>query len=199
MNCFENITSAVHEHPYELVCGVDEAGRGPLAGPVVAAAVILPRDIRIEGLRDSKKLSPQKREQLFSVILNSCTAWSVGLSECFEIDEINILQATLLAMSRAVIGLSVSPDYVLVDGNQMPKLPFPGECVIKGDDLVGCISAASIIAKVTRDEIMRRYDMQYPEYGFGRHKGYPTKEHRSAIEAHGICEIHRRSFLKGKI
>lgn len=180
-------------HP---VCGVDEAGRGPLAGPVCAAAVILPLGCEIEGLNDSKKLSEKKREALFPVIQEKAVAWGIGWASAQEIDEINILQATFLAMARAVAELSCQPAWVLVDGNRMPPLPVPGETVIKGDAQCASIAAASILAKVSRDRLLREWDQQYPAYGFGKHKGYGTKAHYEAIRKYGLLPIHRRSFLK---
>ncbi len=181
---------------FEKICGVDEAGRGPLAGPVYAAAVILPRGLVIEGLNDSKKLSEKKREQLYDKVIENAVAWSVGVATEQEIDEVNILQATYLAMRRAVESLSVKADYALIDGNRMPPLAIDGETVIKGDSLSMSIAAASIIAKVTRDRFMLELDGKYPEYLFAKHKGYGTALHYEMIEKHGISPVHRRSFLK---
>lgn len=181
---------------YVNICGVDEAGRGPLAGPVYAAAVILPQGIVIEGLNDSKKLSEKKRELLYDKVIESAVAWSVGVATEQEIDEVNILQATYLAMKRAVEGLSVKADFALIDGNRMPPLDIAGETVIKGDSLSMSIAAASIIAKVTRDRFMLELDEKYPEYLFAKHKGYGTALHYEMIEKHGISPVHRRSFLK---
>ncbi|CCX37888.1 ribonuclease HII [Clostridium sp. CAG:1013] len=178
------------------VCGVDEAGRGPLAGPVCAAAVILPMDLSIPGLNDSKKLTEKKREALFPVIQEQALAWSVGWATAEEIDEINILQATFLAMKRAVEGLSQQPGWALVDGNRMPPLSIPGETVVKGDAQCASIAAASILAKVSRDRLLREWDQLYPQYGFAKHKGYGTKAHYEAIQQFGLLPIHRRSFLK---
>lgn len=178
----------------EWIAGVDEAGRGPLAGPVVAAAVILDSQRPIEGLRDSKQLTDKRREALYTQIVAQAAAWSVGYAEVAEIDEINILQATLLAMRRAVDGLSIKPMRVLVDGNQAPKLACPVTTVIQGDATVEVISAASIIAKVTRDRLMLALAEQYPHYGFADHKGYGTAQHLAALKAHGVTPIHRRSF-----
>lgn len=177
-----------------LVAGVDEVGRGPLAGPVVTAAVILDPDYPIEGLMDSKKLSEARREKLAEIIKENCLAWSVGRAEVEEIDEINILQATMLAMQRAVAGLSPAPDHVLIDGNRCPDLPCTAEAIIKGDGLIAEISAASIIAKVTRDREMVELDDIYPGYGLAGHKGYPTKQHVDALLELGVTPIHRRSF-----
>ncbi|MCH5354036.1 MAG: ribonuclease HII [Acutalibacter sp.] len=181
---------------YPLVCGIDEAGRGPLAGPVYAAAVILPMDCEIEGLNDSKKVSEKKREQLFDVILEKAIAYGIGSASAEEIDEINILQATFLAMERAVAALQQPADWALVDGNRMPPLPIPGETVVKGDAQCASIAAASILAKVSRDRVLRELDQQYPQYGFAKHKGYGTKAHYEAIKQFGLLPEHRKTFLK---
>lgn len=181
---------------YSFVCGVDEAGRGPLAGPVYAAAVILPQGLIIDGLNDSKKLSEKKRELLYDKVIENAVAWSVGVATEQEIDEINILQATYLAMRRAVEGLGIKADYALIDGNRMPPLLIDGETVIKGDALSMSIAAASIIAKVSRDRFMLEIDEKYPEYQFSKHKGYGTALHYEMIEKYGISPVHRRSFLK---
>ena len=188
--------SAVRRRGFTQICGIDEAGRGPLAGPVFAAAVILPADARIEGLNDSKKLSEKKREQLFDVVKETAVSWSVAFATEREIDEINILQATFLAMRRACEGLTVPADYALVDGNRMPLLPVPAETIIKGDASSASIAAASILAKVSRDRLMRELDALYPEYQFAKHKGYGTKLHTDLLRQYGPCPIHRRSFLK---
>jgi len=177
-----------------LIAGVDEVGRGPLAGPVVAAAVILDPGRPIEGLADSKKLSEKKRDQLFEIIQQRALTWCIGRAEVEEIDDINILQASLLAMKRAVMGLSLPPVKVLVDGNKLPDLPYAMEAIIKGDQKEPAISAASILAKVTRDREMVVLDGQYPGYGLAGHKGYPTAAHCDAIASLGISPIHRRSF-----
>ncbi len=178
-----------------LVCGVDEVGRGPLAGPVVAAAVILDPIRPIAGLADSKKLSEKKREALYPQICDQALAWAVGRAEVAEIDELNILHASLLAMQRAVAALVVAPGHALVDGNKLPKqLPCTAEAIVGGDGCEPCISAASIIAKVVRDREMVELDARYPGYGLAIHKGYPTKKHLEALQALGISEIHRRSF-----
>ena len=182
-----------------LLCGVDEAGRGPLAGPVCAAAVILPSGVKIDGVNDSKKLSEARREALFDVITSSALAWAVAFSDEKEIDEINILNASMLAMKRAVEGLGVKPELVLCDGNRTPKLDVPARWVIKGDATSASVSAASILAKVSRDRLMYEYDAKYPEYGFGKHKGYGTKQHYEAIDSCGVLDIHRKTFLKGRI
>lgn len=181
---------------YKLICGTDEAGRGPLAGPVYAAAVILPDEAYIPGLNDSKKLSEKRREELFDVITKTALAYSIASSDEKRIDEINILNASLEAMNKAVKTLGAVPDFTLVDGNITRGLDFPCEAVVKGDSLSASIAAASILAKVSRDRYMRRMAELYPGYGFEKHKGYGTKAHREAILALGICPIHRRSFLK---
>lgn len=177
-----------------VIAGVDEVGIGPLAGEVVAAAVILPDDHQIEGITDSKKLSEKKRERLYDEITQTAIAWALGTCTVAEIDQMNILQAALLAMQRAVQGLSVRPDKVLVDGKHAPELGIPTRAIIGGDSLVTEISAASIIAKVTRDRSMVEYEQQYPGYGFAQHKGYGTKQHRHALEQLGASPIHRTSF-----
>lgn len=183
---------------YKVVCGIDEAGRGPLAGPVYAAAVILPIGLEIEGLNDSKKLSEKKREALFPVICEKAIAYSVGIATEKEIDEINILNATFLAMKRAVEGLKIKPDYALVDGNRYPKISddIKEEVVVKGDAKSMSIAAASIIAKVSRDRFMLEKTKEYPQYEFEKHKGYGTKLHYEKILEYGPSPIHRMSFLK---
>lgn len=182
---------------YKTICGIDEAGRGPLAGPVYAAAVILPLGLEIEGLNDSKKIGEKKREQLFDVICEKAVAYSIGVATEQEIDEINILNATFLAMHRAVEGLSVKPDYALIDGNQYPKIPFvTEETVVKGDAKVMSIAAASILAKVSRDRFMLEKAKEYPQYQFEKHKGYGTKLHYEMLTEFGASPIHRLSFLK---
>ena len=178
----------------EWVAGVDEVGRGPLAGPVVAAAVILDPNRPIEGLVDSKKISEKKRQRLAFEIREKALAWALGRAEVEEIDNINILQASLLAMKRAVTQLHLIPHRALIDGNRCPELACPAEAIIKGDATVEVISAASIIAKVARDQEMVELDRHYPGYGLARHKGYPTKMHITALEALGVSDIHRRSF-----
>lgn len=177
-----------------LICGVDEAGRGPLAGPVSAAAVILDDAHPIEGLADSKKLSERQRDALAPVIRERALAWAVAYAEVEEIDRLNILQATLLAMRRAVQALSVRPQRVLVDGLYCPQTGIPSEAIVQGDSKVAAISAASILAKTARDELMLRLHEQYPQYGFAGHKGYPTAAHLAALREHGVSEVHRRSF-----
>lgn len=181
---------------FKTVCGVDEAGRGPLAGPVYAAAVILPVGTEIACLNDSKKLSEKKREELFDTINDIAISVSVGTASEKEIDEINILNATFLAMKRAVEGLEISPDYAIIDGNRAPNLEIPTETVVKGDGKVMSVAAASIIAKVSRDRFMLKMAEQYPEYQFEKHKGYGTRLHYEMIEKYGVSPIHRRSFLK---
>lgn len=183
-------------HGYTAICGIDEAGRGPLAGPVFAAAVILPEGLVIEGLDDSKKLTEKKREALFDEITEQAVSFGIGFSTEQEIDELNILQATYLAMGRACEKLMPPADYALVDGNRMPPLPIPGETVIKGDSLSYSIAAASILAKVSRDRLMVEIDKLYPEYQFAKHKGYGTKLHRELLLEYGPSPVHRRSFLK---
>lgn len=181
---------------FDLICGVDEAGRGPLAGPVCAAAVILPRGLVIPGLNDSKKLTDKRRRELFDIIVAEAEAYGIAFASEQEIDEINILQATFLAMERAVSQLSVKPDLALVDGNRAPKLPLPVKTVVKGDSLSANIAAASILAKVTRDRLLEELDETYPAYGFSVHKGYGTKRHYEALRENGPCPVHRMTFLK---
>ena len=184
------------EQGYSSICGVDEAGRGPLAGPVCAAAVILkPNDI-IEGVNDSKKLSEKKREALYDVIKARAAAYSIAFASVEEIEELNILNATMLAMKRAVEGLSKAADYAIIDGNKTPDLSIPCSAIVKGDANSMSIAAASILAKVTRDRLMLEYDKEYPQYMFAKHKGYGTKVHTQAIREYGPCPIHRMSFLK---
>lgn len=181
---------------YSNICGVDEAGRGPLAGPVCAAAVILnPNDI-IEGVNDSKKLTEKKREALFDVIRERAVAYSVAWASVEEIEEMNILNATMLAMKRAVEGLNIPADYAIIDGNRTPELNVPCNYIVKGDAKSMSIAAASILAKVSRDRLMLEYAEQYPEYRFEKHKGYGTKVHTQALKEYGCCPIHRKSFLK---
>ena len=196
---FEYDSAVRAESGVTLLCGVDEAGRGPLAGPVCAAAVILPEGVRIPGVNDSKKISEPKREELFGVITETALAWAVAFSDEKEIDEINILNAAMLAMKRAVEALSVKPELALVDGNKLPPIDVPARYVIKGDATSASIAAASILAKVSRDRLMYEYDAKYPEYGFAQHKGYGTKQHYDAIERCGVLDVHRRTFLKGRV
>lgn len=180
--------------PYSCIAGVDEVGRGPLVGDVVTAAVILDPARPIAGLNDSKKLSEKKRDALFDIILEQALAVAIGRCSPQEIDELNILQATMVAMQRAVAALPIEPNYVLVDGNRIPDLRIPAQAIIKGDALVAEISAASIIAKVTRDREMCELDARYPQYGFAQHKGYPTAAHLAALQQYGVLPEYRRSF-----
>ena len=185
------------EKGYKFICGVDEAGRGPLAGPVCAAAVILPENCEIEGLNDSKKLSEKKREMLFDIICEKAISYSIAFGTIEEIEKFNILEATFIAMNRAIDGLSVNPDFALIDGNRVPKnIKIPCETVVKGDFKSASIAAASILAKVTRDHLMEEYHEKYPQYNFKKHKGYGTKEHTEMILKYGVSEVHRPSFLK---
>ena len=188
------IENRLYNKGYSNICGVDEAGRGPLCGPVVAAAVILSKNEKIEGVNDSKKLSEKKREQLFDVIKEKAIAVGVGISDVDIIEEVNILNATKLAMKEAISNLKVKPDYVLIDGNQGLDIDTNFETVISGDAKSESIAAASIIAKVTRDRMLIEYDKKYPEYGFAKHKGYGTKVHIEAIQKYGLTDIHRPSF-----
>ncbi len=181
---------------YKSVCGVDEAGRGPLAGPVCAAAVILPEGVIIDGVNDSKKLSEKKRESLFDVIREQALSYSIAYATVDEIEEINILNATMLAMRRAIDGLNVKADYAMIDGNKIPPIDIDAECIVKGDAKSMSIACASILAKVSRDRLLYKYAEEYPMYGFDKHKGYGTKVHREAILKYGPCPYHRKSFLK---
>ncbi len=185
-----------HEKGYKVVCGIDEAGRGPLAGPVFAAAVILPENYSHPVLNDSKKLSEKKRDAVYEDIIKDALCYSVGIATEEEIDEINILNATFLAMKRAVEGLSIKPDFAYIDGNQYPKTGVKEETIVKGDGKCISVAAASIIAKVSRDRFMLEIDKQYPEYQFSKHKGYGTKLHYEMIEKYGVSKVHRRTFLK---
>lgn len=190
------IERACREEVFQMICGVDEAGRGPLAGPVCAAAVILPQGIDIPGLTDSKKLSDKKRRELFPVIQQQAVAYGIGLADWKEIDEINILQATFLAMERAMNALGVKPDLALIDGNRSKDFGLPVKTIVKGDSLSASIAAASILAKVTRDDLMIQYAREYPGYGFEIHKGYGTQAHYAALRTLGPCPIHRSTFLR---
>lgn len=181
---------------YKSVCGVDEAGRGPLAGPVCATAVILPEGVIIDGVNDSKKLSEKKRESLFDVIREQALSYSIAYATVDEIEEINILNATMLAMRRAIDGLDIKADYAMIDGNKIPPLDIDAECIVKGDAKSMSIACASILAKVSRDRLLYKYAEEYPMYGFDKHKGYGTKVHREAILKYGPCPYHRKSFLK---
>ena len=191
-----NYEHACYDEGYDLVCGVDEAGRGPLAGPVCAAAVILPRDLQIEGLNDSKKLTDKRRRALFDVITAQAVSYGIAFASEQEIDEINILQATFLAMRRALDQLSVRPAIALIDGNRETDFGLPVRTIVKGDSLSANIAAASVLAKVTRDDFMLEQAQRYPQYGFDVHKGYGTRAHYEALRQYGPCPIHRRSFLK---
>ncbi len=190
---FDNI---YYEKGCTSLCGVDEAGRGPLAGPVFAAAVILSPDTVIEGLNDSKKLSEKKREVLFDEITAHAVSYCIAYATEAEIDEYNILQATFLAMQRAVKGLEVRPEYLLIDGNRRPGFEIEGECIVKGDGKSACIAAASVLAKVARDRFLCVLNERYPQYCFAQHKGYPTQLHYDMLRQHGVSPIHRKSFLK---
>lgn len=181
---------------YKFICGVDEAGRGPLAGPVCAAAVILPEGVVIDGVNDSKKLSEKKREALFEVICDSALAYSIVFADVAEIEEVNILRATMNAMKRAVESLDVKPDFAYIDGNTMPSLEIDAECLVKGDAKSMSVACASILAKVSRDRLMLKFAEEFPQYGFEKHKGYGTKLHTEALKEYGPCTIHRMSFLK---
>ncbi len=185
-----------HEKGYKVVCGIDEAGRGPLAGPVFAAAVILPENYSHPVLNDSKKLSEKKRDEVYDDIIKDAVSYSVGIATEKEIDEINILNATFLAMRRAVEGLGVKPDFAYIDGNQYPKTGVKEETIVKGDGKCISVAAASIIAKVSRDRFMLEIGEKYPEYQFNKHKGYGTKLHYEMIEKYGVSDVHRKSFLK---
>lgn len=191
-----NLWEIESEIPFELICGVDEAGRGPLAGPVCAAAVILPKGLVIPGLNDSKKLSDKRRRELFPIIQQEAVSFGIAFASREEIDEINILQATFLAMRRAMEQLNPQPEFALIDGNRETDFGVPCKTVIKGDSLSANIAAASVLAKVTRDNWMMEAAEKYPGYGFEIHKGYGTKAHYAALEKLGPCPIHRRSFLK---
>ena len=190
------IENSLYAEGYKAICGVDEAGRGPLAGPVCAAAVILPKGLELPGLNDSKKLTDKKRRELFPIIKEQAIAYGIGFASHEEIDQINILQATYLAMERAIAQLEAKADFALIDGNRAKDFGLPVRTVIKGDSLSASIAAASILAKVSRDDMMLELAEQYPEYGFDIHKGYGTKAHYEALRLHGHSPIHRMSFLK---
>lgn len=190
------IENSLYAEGYKMICGVDEAGRGPLAGPVCAAAVILPKGLELPGLNDSKKLTDKKRRELFPIIKEQAIAYGIGLASHEEIDEINILQATYLAMERAMQQLEGKADFALIDGNRAKDFGLPVRTVVKGDSLSASIAAASILAKVTRDDIMLEMAEKYPEYGFDVHKGYGTKAHYEALRVHGHSPIHRMTFLR---
>lgn len=190
------IENEIYNSGINVICGVDEAGRGPLAGPVCAAAVILPRGIEIPGLNDSKKLSEKKRDELYDVIIDKALAYGIAFAEVEEIEEYNILNATFMAMNRAIEKLSVTPELALIDGNRNSAIKMPSRCVVKGDSKCADIAAASILAKVTRDRYMYEMAEKYPQYQFDKHKGYGTKLHYEAIREFGPSPIHRMSFLK---
>ena len=197
MNMLEyTIENELAEKGYAVVCGVDEAGRGPLCGPVCAAACILPDGLFIEGLNDSKKLTEKKREKLFYVITKEAVAYSIATASVEEINELNILEATLLAMRRAIEGLNVKPDFALIDGNISRDFPLPAMAVIGGDAKSPSIAAASILAKVTRDRLCYELDREYPQYGIAKHKGYGTKQHMDALREFGPAPIHRKQFIR---
>lgn len=183
---------------HHFVAGVDEVGRGPLAGPVIAAAVILDKDNKIRGLKDSKAIPEKKRYELAEEIRDKSVAWAIGRAEVAEIDRLNILHASLVAMRRAINALTITPEYILVDGNRCPEVSCSVEAIVKGDQLIPVISAASIIAKVARDNEMLEMENRFPGYGFARHKGYPTRQHIAALDELGPCRIHRRSFAPVK-
>ena len=200
LNEMKKIENELYDTGLEYICGIDEAGRGPLAGPVVVAAVIMPKDSMIEGVNDSKKISEKKREALYDIITNEAISYSVGIIDQKEIDRINILNATKEGLTTAIKGLEVKPDRILVDALQgIDTCGVPYTSIIKGDAKCYSIAAASIIAKVTRDRIMRQWDELYPMYGFEKHKGYGTKMHIDAIKEYGICPLHRHSFIKNII
>lgn len=190
------LENEIYDSGVERICGVDEAGRGPLAGPVCAAAVILPRGLEIEGLNDSKKLSEKKRDKLFDAICAEAVSYGIAFASVEEIEEVNILNAAMLAMNRAIEKLSVKPTLALIDGNRDSAINMPSRCVVKGDAKCADIAAASILAKVTRDRYMLEIAGKYPEYHFEKHKGYGTKLHYEALREYGPCEIHRPSFLR---
>ena len=190
------IENGFYDQGIEIICGVDEAGRGPLAGPVCAAAVILPRNLELPGLTDSKKLTDKKRRELYPVIKEQALAYGIGFASEEEIDEINILQATFLAMQWALDQLQIKPDLALIDGNRQKDFGVPAKTVVKGDSLSLNIAAASVLAKVTRDDLMMELAEKYPQYGFDVHKGYGTKAHYAALREYGACAVHRKTFLK---
>ena len=190
------LENGIYASGVNILCGVDEAGRGPLAGPVCAAAVILPRGLEIPGLNDSKKHSEKKREALYDVIISSAMAYGIAFADVEEIERLNILHATFLAMNRAIAKLSVRPELALIDGNRNSDIEVPSRCIVKGDSRCADIAAASILAKVTRDRYMIKMAEQYPQYGFEQHKGYGTKQHYAALREYGATPIHRMSFLR---
>lgn len=196
MNELWLLENEIYDSGVETLCGVDEAGRGPLAGPVCAAAVILPRGIEIPGLDDSKKLSEKKREALYDVICREAVSYSISFATVEEIESLNILGATFLAMNRAISGFSLTPELALIDGNRNSGIEMPSRCIVKGDSKCADIAAASILAKVTRDRYMLELDKQYPQYRFSKHKGYGTKLHYQMLREYGASEVHRKSFLR---
>ena len=193
---FWAIETEYFDKGFHTICGVDEAGRGPLAGPVIAAAVILPREMVLDDVDDSKKLSAKQREMLFTQICKEAVSYGIGLADETEIDTHNILNATYLAMNRAIENLQMAPDMCLIDGNRATGIQYPNNTIVGGDGKSISIAAASILAKVYRDRFMEKLDVEYPAYGFAKHKGYPTKAHYAALNAHGISAVHRKSFLK---
>ena len=195
----KEIEKSLYDEGYRFIAGVDEAGRGPLAGPVCAAAVILPDDIVIEGINDSKKLTEKKREKLFDIVIENALAYSIEFSSPAVIDEINIRQATSLAMHNAVKNLGIMADFVIVDGNDNIPFDVPYRYIVKGDAKSQTIAAASILAKVSRDRLMVELDEKYPQYGFAKHKGYGTKAHCEAIQKYGVLDIHRKTFMTNKV
>lgn len=200
LTILKEIEKTLYEKGNKYICGIDEAGRGPLAGPVVVAAVIMPKDSMIEGVNDSKKVSEKKREKLYDEIVSTAIAWGVGIIDQKEIDDINILNSTKKGLTTALKELEIKPNLILVDAlTNIDTLGIPYQSIIKGDAKCYSIAAASIIAKVTRDRIMRQWDEIYPEYGFAKHKGYGTKAHIEAIKEYGICPLHRKSFIKNFI
>ena len=197
LNNMKQIENKLHEEGFEYICGIDEAGRGPLAGPVVVASVIMPKDSMIEGINDSKKVSEKKREKLYSQILEEAIAYGVGIIDQNEIDEINILNATKKGLTNSLKELKIKPDLILVDAlHDINTLQIPYKSIIKGDAKIYSIAAASIIAKVTRDRIMKQWASVYPQYGFEAHKGYGTAKHIAAIKEYGLCPLHRTNFTK---
>lgn len=187
---------SLHDKYGTTICGIDEAGRGPLCGPVCAAAVILPCGFVLDGINDSKKLTEKKREQLYPIITENAVSYGIGLASAEEIDRLNILNATFLAMQRAIEQMTPRPTFALVDGNRIKNINIPAECVVKGDSKVISIAAASVLAKVYRDRYMKNLSLQYPQYELDKHKGYPTKQHYELIKKHGVAPIYRKSFLK---
>lgn len=195
----KEIENSIYAKGIELICGIDEAGRGPLAGPVCAAAVILPKDCVIEGINDSKKLTEKKRNELFGIITSEAVAYSIQFVEPAVIDEINIRNATHLAMENAVREISVAPEFIIIDGNDNIPFEIPYEYIVKGDAKSQTIAAASVLAKVSRDNLMIELDKKHPQYGFAKHKGYGTKAHMEAIREYGVSKVHRKTFMTNKV